>query len=429
MGSKLKRLGLVSLLATPLVAVGSWLALRDSPQVQNPSVPAVVAAPLPANNLYVERRKAEEQEEFRRWIDEARGGVKYDHTPTLADMIEHLGYVHKSSNVSSLDEAQLICLGEIHRLCGNEEAFILGDKFVEKKDKILVEGSPSLFRDFPAEEIVRAQAKEAYDKVKVDSSLNRPLRGNLDEKDLLELVEGVYGTLDSLQKFTEGFTAYWELNDRHLDALFRKDGQEDSFFSSLARDNKGIVIGADADHRTKTAHLYTSVERALLLSYFMAIRDGKEPHQFLEWLAYEATGVVKPTDSVTDRLNKVTDYVSKLPTSQEHMRRRDLQIAENTVREVKSAQPGQRVWYIFGDDHLGETLFSEVEKNGIRYVAFSPVEEKVAEDTKKERAALGNPLEDHGKEYVLGNILPWYIRERVADGARPYAGNFEGLLK
>jgi hypothetical protein len=217
---------------------------------------------------------------------------------------------------------------------------------------------------------------------------------------------------------------------KNIDLCLSKDGEEDSFFSALARDNKGIVIGADADRRTKNGHLYMAVESSFLPLYSAAIEHDQEPHEFLKWLSYEATRAVKPTDSKEDKIRDIAGYLARLPTSSEQMEKRDEQIRANTVREVLSSRKGQRTFYIFGSEHLNNRLFEALENEGIRYVAFVPLEDKVARDNPSVKdldpAELGKL---HNFNYFIETILPWYVDERVKDGAVPYSGKFDGLFK
>ncbi len=430
---------LAALASVPLIAVASYLSFRNMGETARENLVAVAETrpqSRPANELYMKRYEIEHKERFEKWLNGLRQYKNAETRPSLDipldQMIQHMGYEHLRSNVSSLDEAQLICLGEIHQLCGNEEAHILGDEFVGEYDKILVEDSTNLRVDFPAMKKEREIARAKWKEKKKESNkkmtewlkdISKPesqrTRAYDHFGDMGDSVEGLYSVIDSLRHT-------W----RHLDFLRLEDGKESSFFSGLARHNSGIVIGADAPRNIKIAHMYALAELAGLPHYLTAVESGETPHPFLEWMVHDGAGASNRSASDSEKIKAINNYMGKILPHEEHMRRRDERIAENTLREVNSNPAGRRSWYIFGASHLNSTLFTQLENNGIRYVAFTPIEEEVAADSKPEELILSGKLgEQHEDEYLETAVLPWYVKEKVIDGKPTYTGSFEGIIK
>src|SRR3989344_4351488 len=144
MVSKRKIGKIAALVSVPLLAAASYLSLSHNKRTEEKPIAAETRPQsLPANDLYATNREIKKEKDFQNWLNAKENGSETRaHTPCLEETIEHLGYRHLRSNVGSLSGAQLICLGEIHRLCGNEEDFILSDEFVGEYDKIVVEETP-----------------------------------------------------------------------------------------------------------------------------------------------------------------------------------------------------------------------------------------------------------------------------------------------
>jgi hypothetical protein len=451
MGRLGKRISLSALVGIPLL-VGATLLFSGKDKAQEEKI-----EPLLANNSYVENRAKFKKERFTEWLEgtletkrkERRGEEltleeekksvnKYGYKSVLDDRIEHLGYNHLRSNVGSLEEAQIICLGEVHKICGNEESLIFSSNFIKKYDEILVEGAPPLILDFPAMGKEREEMKKRYEQYREKESqraidiLKKRLErksNNDKEKNLSEVISGLgEGMEDSIK----GIGLLMDSLDKMSEKIFYttlQDGNERHFYSALARKDKGIVIGVDAEMNVKLQHLYSIIENSFLPIARANILEGSNLHPFFDWMVYDSLNLgVRGDPSIT--LKKIDDYISSIPSRDQCIESRDVEIRRNTIREVLNNKEGTRSWFIFGSNHLNEKLFDELERNRIGYVAFIPDHKKVAADSytpNQHGVVTEEQVKQHGVNYAKDHLLPWYIKSKVKSGSPEYKGDFNGL--
>ena len=360
--------------------------------------------PLPANSLYQDRLAQEKEEEDRRFLEEFILGDNEDYLNesfqlTLERVIEHVGFTHYSSNVATLDEAELVLFGETHHLFGNELSSIFMHANIGENDKVLVESS-SFFEDFSA---LKKQTDE------------------LDRKMERIAAPAERGTLDFYLSDFSDVQADLDLIFKNIDYLTRSDGEETSFYSSLVYHGKGTVVGVDAPIELKLQHLYSLIQPTFLQQAQVKMDNYQDLHPFEHWLLYQDLQVCQPEDP--DQQERIQEYIGTIPSADEVSQDRDDAISDKTVDEVLSLQEGSKAYMIFGSSHISENrILSYLESAGVRYVAFVPQQDHVFGESREAD-------EQHPLDYVEQAILPMYVMARVGAGSPNYTGPFEGAIK
>jgi hypothetical protein len=376
---------LLSLLAAPILAGAAYFAFRDArtPQIEDARV-----SPKPATTAYVERRELQKQKDFETWLYSAKKPIKNDNIGdwlssldySIESCIENNGYVHVRSNVSALEETELICLGEVHEICGNEESSIFANKFVGKNDKILVEASPPYEIDFSEQEQEGNKLKEKAE------SLNRSSQEQM--KRTIDYLDFILGKLETMDL---------------------KDGSERSVFSVLSLYNKGRVIGADSSKEIKEDHVCSIIEQSYLPIVEKQTRRNEAMHPFYQWMIFDCLKIARRNEEPSKIAESIRSYIQSIPSEEEHMRRRDEGIVNRIVNEVKTNPRGRRAWMIFGSRHVNNKLFERLENEGIQYAAFHPDIHEVIKDSEIPGTNSSEPehkLNQHSANYSGGEIIP-----------------------
>jgi len=274
------------------------------------------------------------------------------------------------TNVSKLEQAQLIILGDVHGYMGDNLYSVLDD-MVQKNDKILFERSSD---DGPTD--LRNLTREQKQKALKD-----------------------YGS---------------------------------DFFKPVIYGSRGIIQPIDASEQVRFEALDIGFQHMFLRLANYQIVKKKKVHPFIQWLLYDDLKIAAREDNVIKVLSQVSNYLSELPKRKEIDIKRQKEIVNNVVVQVKNHT--FKNYLILGGKHVTEyaeaPLLERLEQEGITYAAFLPEKTRLnlafkRKFRKRKKSVQG--LYDVDSDYVVNNLIDGFISGRVEKGAPKYAGTLDGL--
>jgi len=304
---------------------------------------------------------------------------------SLEEQIVMKGFLPYKTNVPSLDQADIIILGDMHTYM-NEAIDGILPYLVNVQDKVLIESSPERWGD-PLDLVTFAK---------------RP----------------------------------WEVQEDLMDRLSPYNGG--SWGSSLIIARKGNIVPVDASKELKQKRMFTSVRGLALSAAYKQLENGEDLNPFLDWMIYEDLQLTSREQENVQEV--ILNYINSLPSLENLMQERQRALIDNILREVRDTKQGQKCVLVIGNMHFNGfgdlSLKNILEKNRIGYAAFEPDVEwaKESKDALEDKPLkytsqlTPEEREEISIRYFIEDLIrDWYVKDRVAEGASPFRGSYAGL--
>jgi hypothetical protein len=315
---------------------------------------------LPANELYVEARFDWKQAKAKK-ISEGKRVIS-----NREDLIEFLDIEHHRSNVSSIEESQVVCLTNRLQYLTSDQGKLFFEEILRDDDRILVDASRPLSIPFYA----------------LGSRI-------FEEKKELRNIAG---------EFPELFD--------YSDWIVSSNGPESKLLRILADMNKSTVRGVNSSRKIKMNHMYPLVENSLLDEYLRIMENGTGSSSYWFEVVDGAMGKGLDDGDSSLKIARAKSYLQEPITKSKYLQQFEKDRVENIIFQIGLAPSSATSWYITNSGEFGDSFYEAFEEKGIRYISYG-------------KRGEGNSLNNEKSFNVGGNMdemVKWLEKNKKEDG-------------